>query len=212
MSGNRFATSARLDTEERILNATEQMLVDVGYARLSTRKIAEVAGANHGLIHYYFGSMEELCLRVLERFTEQLIERQRRMYSAEGRFIEKWRNAIRYLDNDRPYQKIWWELQAMSWNRPEFRERVVRVHAAWCDAMRGAVAEALERYRLTSRPLGADEWVTMIVALNEGIILERLSGIERGHPELLESIDQWLQELEDTAAVANSDPDSGSPQ
>ena len=41
------------------------------------RKLAERAGVNHGLVHYYFGSMEDLLLRVVERFTEALIERQR---------------------------------------------------------------------------------------------------------------------------------------
>jgi hypothetical protein len=28
---------------------------------------------------------------------------------------------MRYLDEDRPYQKIWYELQALAWNRPELR-------------------------------------------------------------------------------------------
>src|SRR5688500_20337185 len=92
--------------------------------------------------------MEELFVQVLERFTEGLITRQRAMYASPAPYIEKWRTAMRYLDEDRPYQKIWWELQAMSWNRPEYRERVIRVHAAWCGAMREAVAKALSRYSL----------------------------------------------------------------
>jgi AcrR family transcriptional regulator len=82
MSGKRFSTSERNETEMRLLDAAERMLIDVGYPGLTTRKLAEAAGANHGLIHYYFGSMEELCLRVLERFTARLIERQRATYAA----------------------------------------------------------------------------------------------------------------------------------
>jgi AcrR family transcriptional regulator len=158
--------------------------------------LAEEAGANHGLVHYYFGSMEELFLGVLERFTERLIARQRAMYASDTPYIEKWRAAMRYLDDDRPYQKIWWELQAMSWNRPELRERVARVHGAWCDAMRSAVATAVRRYDLDRTGLTPDAWVTLIVALNEGIILERLSGIDRGHKALLAQIDKWLSTLE----------------
>jgi AcrR family transcriptional regulator len=199
MSGNRFATDARRETEERFLDAAEQMLIDVGYAGLSARRLAEEAGANHGLIHYYFGSMEELCFRVLERFTDRLIARQRAMYEANAPYIEKWREAMHYLDDDRPYQKIWWELQAMSWNRPELRARIAKVHAAWCDAMRDAVGQALERYELGKGEFGTDEWVTMIVALNEGIILERLAGIDRGHEELLGVIDRWLGGMEERA-------------
>lgn len=190
------ATTARRETEERFLDAAERLLVEIGYAGITTRRLAEEAGANHGLVHYYFGSMEELFFRVLERFTDRLLARQREMYASPAPYVEKWREAMSYLDDDRPYQKIWWELQAMAWNREEYRERIASVHAGWCDAMRDAVAGALASYRMETGPLSADEWVTLIVALNEGIILERLSGIERGHEDLLAGIDRWLSALE----------------
>jgi AcrR family transcriptional regulator len=193
---NRENFPQRQATEQRFLDAAERLLVEIGYASITTRRLAEEAGVNHGLVHYYFGSMEELFLQVLERFTGRLIDRQRAMYASDLPYVEKWREAMRYLDRDRPYQKVWWELQAMAWNRPEFRKRVEQVHAAWCDAMREAVADALTRYRLDGLPLSADEWVTLIVALNEGIILERLSGITRGHEALLAGIDGWLSTLE----------------
>src|SRR5204862_2585261 len=107
-------SAARAETEEASLDAAERLLVSVGYAGTSVRRLAEEAGANHGLVHYYFGSMEELFLRVLERFTDRLIERQRAMYAADAPFIEKWRTAMRYLDEDLEggYPKIWFELQA----------------------------------------------------------------------------------------------------
>lgn len=193
-AGNQQAL--RQQAESRFLDAAERLLVEVGYAAITTRRLAEEAGANHGLVHYYFGSMDEVFIRVLERFTADLVTRQRQMYASGIPYVEKWREAMRYLDEDRSYQKIWWELQAMGWNRPHFRERLAAVHAAWCDAMRDAVAEALPQYRLDSGPLSSDDWVTMIAALNEGLILERLSGITKGHEQLLASIDGWLTSLE----------------
>lgn len=188
------------EMESRFLDAAERLLIEVGYAGVTTRRLGEAAAANHGLVHYYFGSMEELFVQVLERFTERLIARQRRMYDSEMPYVEKWREAMRYLDHDQPYQKIWWELQAMAWNRPQFRERISTVHAAWCDAMRESVAEALTRYGLDEGPLTADDWVTLIVAMNEGIILERLSGVRKGHEELLAGVEAWLSSLEQKSA------------
>ncbi|HET7614931.1 MAG TPA: TetR/AcrR family transcriptional regulator [Gemmatimonadaceae bacterium] len=188
--------STRISTQQRLLDAAERLLVDVGYGAITARKLAEEAGANLGLVHYYFGSMEELFLQVLERFTSDLIARQRAMYAAPGPYIDKWRQAMRYLDEDRPYQKIWWELQAMAWNHPEYRARVEKVHDAWCDAMRDAVREALSRYDLDDDVFTTEAWVTLIVTVNEGIILERLSGVTRGHKDLLTGIDRWLESLE----------------
>ena len=39
------------------MDAAEHLLYEVGYAGVTTRAVAEAAGVNHGLVHYYFGSM-----------------------------------------------------------------------------------------------------------------------------------------------------------
>src|ERR1044072_6899904 len=118
-------TSSRAAAEEALLDAAEQLLVDVGYARITTRRVAEEAGVNHGLVHYYFGSNENLMVQALERFTERLIVRQRELYAADMPFVEKWRTAMRYLvSEDVTYEKVWLELQALGWNNPDVRERL----------------------------------------------------------------------------------------
>ena len=185
--------ATRAETEDRFLDAAERLLVESGHAGITTRRLAEEAAANHGLVHYYFGSIENLFVRVLERFTARLIERQRRMYASDAPFIEKWRMAMHYLDADRDYQRIWYELQALAWSRPALRDRVAQVNAEWRAVLREAFAEPLERYEL---PISLEAVVALVATFNEGLILERLSGIESGHAELLEWIDAWLVEKE----------------
>jgi AcrR family transcriptional regulator len=185
-------SSARSAAEEALLDAAERVLVDAGYAAITTRRLAEEAGVNHGLVHYYFGSVENLLVRTLERFTERLIARQREMYAADMPFVEKWRTAMRYLmSEDAAYEKVWLELQALAWNRPELRERVDQVNAEWRAALLEAFAEPRERYGIDI-PLEA--LVSLVMTFNIGIMLERLSGVETGHRELLEWIDSWLEE------------------
>ncbi len=178
------------ETEQALLDAAERMLVEVGASGITTRRVAEEARANHGLVHYYFGSVEQLLVRVLERFTERLIERQRQMYAADAPFLEKWRTAMSYLEEDLPYQKIWFELQALAWNRPELRERLARVHAEWRTVLTEAFAPVREELGLE---LPLEALVSLVHTFNEGIILERLLGIESGHRELLDWIDGWLE-------------------
>ena len=188
------ASTPRGAAEDALLDAAERLLVEGGYPAVTTRRLAEEAGVNHGLVHYYFGSIENLLVRTLERFTEQLIARQRAMYSDPTvPFVDKWRRAMSYLDEDRPYQKIWYELQALAWNRPELRERVDRVDAEWRAVLTEALAEPRERYGI---PMPLEALVSLVVTFNEGIILERLSGIEDGNRELLDWIDGWLDEKE----------------
>jgi TetR/AcrR family transcriptional regulator len=182
---------ARSLAEEALLDAAERLLVDLGHAKISTRRLAREAQVNHGLVHYYFGSMENVLVRALERFTKRLIERQRELYSSDKPFLEKWRMAMRYLtDADLEYQKLWYELQALSWNSPELREHVARVNDEWRLLLRAAFAEPLDEYKI---PMPLDALVALVMTFNEGIILEQLAGITTGHRELIGWIDGWLE-------------------
>ena len=188
-------TAARSAAEDAILDAAERLLVDIGYAGITTRRLAEEAGVNHGLVHYYFGSIENVLVRTLERFTERLVERQRAMYAADVPFIEKWRTAMRFLvEEDVRYEKVWLELQALAWNRAELRERLTSVDAQWRFVLSEAFAQPREELGI-DMPLQA--LVALVVTFNEGIIFERLSGIETGQSELLEWIEGWIQERDE---------------
>ena len=190
MSPAAAKTAARTAAEEALLDAAERLLAGVGYAGITTRRLAEEAGINHGLVHYYFGSNENLLVRALERFTSRLIARQRDMYAADLPFAEKWRTAMRYLvSEDVSYQKIWRELQALAWNNPDISARLARVNAEWRAVLTEAFAEPRRELGI-ELPLPA--LVSLVMTFNLGIIVERLSGIESGHRELLDWIDQWV--------------------
>jgi len=183
-------TAARAAAEEALLDAAERLLAGAGYASITTRRLATEAGVNHGLVHYYFGSNENLLVRALERFTGRLIARQRELYAADLPFADKWRTAMRYLvSEDVSYQKIWLELQALAWNNPGIRARLARVNAEW----RAVLTEAFDQPR---RELGielpVEALVSLVMTFNLGIMIERLGGIQTGHRELLDWIERWI--------------------
>ncbi|HEX4116922.1 MAG TPA: TetR family transcriptional regulator [Solirubrobacteraceae bacterium] len=190
--------SIREANVEAFLDAAERLLVKEGATGISTRQLAREAGQNHGLVHYYFGSVDELLLQTLERFTARILERQRAMYGSEAPFIEKWRKAMAFIDEDLAsgYPKIWAELQALAWNKPGLRERLQGVHNRWHDVLRDALAEAIEEYDLHDSPFSAEGWAALVAQFNQGLLFERLLGFDRGHEALLTSIDAWLGSLE----------------
>jgi AcrR family transcriptional regulator len=190
--------SARSSTAEAFLDAA-RLLVEVGHAGITTRRLAAEAGANQGLVHYYFGSIDELFVQVLERFTARLVARQREMYAGDQPFIEKWRAAWRFQEEDLEsgYSKIWMELQALSWSHPELRPRVARVNGEWRAVLREAFERAAEEYGLTDDDPSVDVLVAMTITFGQGYALERLEGIDEGHRELLDWIERWLVSLEE---------------
>jgi AcrR family transcriptional regulator len=192
--------STRAETEDAFLDAAERLLIEVGYSGISTRRLAEEAGANHGLVHYYFGSMENLFVRVLERFTERLVARQREMYSrTDMSGVEKWKTAMGYLESDLAagYPKIWLELQALGWNRPDIAARVTEVNREWRDVLTDAFDRMLGEYGLDRERFPLAALVSLVMTFNEGIMVERLSGISSGHRDLMEMVGRWLEALEE---------------
>jgi AcrR family transcriptional regulator len=187
------ASDGRREAVEALLDAAERLLVEQGYGAITTRKLAERAGINHGLVHYYFGSMEEVMVQVLERFTARLIERQRAMYSRERPFLEKWRAAWSFQEQDLSsgYSKIWLELQAMSWNRPDLRARVKHVNEEWRRVLTEAFGPALREFGFEALSLEAA--VSLVMMMAQGYALEKLSDIDQGHATLLAEIDAWMK-------------------
>jgi len=71
----RPATAAAADrgtTETAILDAAERVFAEAGFHGATTRAIAEGAGANPALIHYYFGTKEALYEAVFARRSDAI--------------------------------------------------------------------------------------------------------------------------------------------
>jgi AcrR family transcriptional regulator len=190
--------SIRQANVEAFLDAAERLLVREGAAGISTRQLAMEAGQNHGLVHYYFGSVDELLLQTLERFTSRILERQRALYSADVPFVEKWRTAMGYIDDDLAvgYPKVWAELEALAWNDPKMRERLNTVNEAWRSLLSDALADAMDDYDLGDSSFSAEALAALVMQFQKGLLNERLLGFDQGHAELLTAIEGWLASLE----------------
>jgi hypothetical protein len=104
---------------------------------------------------------------------------------------------MRYIDEDLAagYPKIWAELHAVAWNRPQFQERIAQVHLQWREIFGDALARAKDELDLSRTAFSPDAFVALVATFNAGLLLERLVGLERGHRELLDAMDAWLSSL-----------------
>jgi AcrR family transcriptional regulator len=60
------------ETKTRILEATDHLFGTLGFDATTTRDIAERSGVNKALIHYHFGSKDELLAEVLDGYYARL--------------------------------------------------------------------------------------------------------------------------------------------
>jgi len=194
-------SEARQQTTIAFMDAAEHLLFEVGYAGVTTRAVAEAAGVNHGLVHYYFGSMEELLTQTLERFVDQLAEALESLYDdPDLTFADKWRLGSQFWVEEPTsrFPKILLELLAMGWNMPSLQPRIAEVHARFRAIFEHHFGQALHDYGLSEAEFPLQVVVAAVTSFQLGLIVEGLSGVEEGHEQLLDWIQRWIDGLEAT--------------
>jgi len=116
-----------------ILVAARAVLLEDGYANLSTRRVAEAADVPLSQIHYHFRSKQQLILAVLAAQTERLLERQAEMYAGPEPLWVRWQRACDFLEVDLEsgYVRILQELIAAGWSDPELAASVREQLGGW---------------------------------------------------------------------------------
>jgi AcrR family transcriptional regulator len=136
----------RTDTAGSILTAAKEALLEVGYARFSTRIIAERAGVPLSQIHYHFGSKQKLVLAILAEENQMLLDRQERMFESEIPIWMQWERACDFLEEDLAsgYVRVLHEMIAAGWSDPEIAAAVWEQLKGW-QRILALVAERAER-------------------------------------------------------------------
>jgi AcrR family transcriptional regulator len=68
------STNAHESTRRRVLSAAVETILEEGFYRASSNRIAERAGVSWGVIQYHFGSREQLLLAVATEGSAHLLE------------------------------------------------------------------------------------------------------------------------------------------
>jgi AcrR family transcriptional regulator len=146
------------DTRLRILAAAKDVLLDVGYAHLSTRGIAEAAGVPLSQIHYHFGSKQNLMLALLDMENQTRLARQAAMYEADKPLWEQWLQACDFFDDDLEsgYVRVLMEMTAAGWSDQKIAEAVSTQVKGWFDLLAEVAQRAAKRLGPLS-PFTAEE-------------------------------------------------------
>jgi len=87
------------DTEARILDAAHAVFVRRGTAGARMQEIADEAGVNKALLHYYFRSKSRLAAAVFQRVARALFLRVSEILGSDAEIEDKVRRVVRlYLD------------------------------------------------------------------------------------------------------------------
>jgi len=88
-------------TKERIQKATVELVQEIGWRQVTTRRIAERAGVNQALVHYHFGTVDALLRQaVIAELDQQMAEPIEQMLTSDtpGEGIRRLSDWLRAVD------------------------------------------------------------------------------------------------------------------
>ena len=160
MTGGRAARpkAGRGSARPRLLEAAEACLLQSGYAGLSTRAVAEAAGAPLSQIHYHFGSKQGLVLALLEHQNAKLLRRQAALFGERAPLSDRWTQACDFLDEDMRsgYVRVLQEIIAAGYSDAELAAAARATLRGWFDLLTQLAEEARETL-LGPTPMGAPD-------------------------------------------------------
>ncbi len=124
-------------TRSSILEAARQRLLADGFARLSTRAVADAAGVPLSQLHYHFGSKQQLILALLEGENARRLARQTEMYGQDRPLWQRYEQACDFLEDDLDsgYVRLLQEMIAAGWSDPVIGNRVRGLLQGWLELL-----------------------------------------------------------------------------
>jgi AcrR family transcriptional regulator len=174
-----------------LLDAAEELMIDEGYAAVTSRRLASKAGLKPQLVHYYFRTMEELFLEVFRRRAEEGLHVQAQALQSPQPLWALWR-----FGTDPAFTRISMEFMALANHRKELRAEIAYYAERFRDEQRQAVTSALQRYGVSRQDMPPVVWTVLMTSLSRFLVLEQAVGISGGHAETLELVESHLRRLE----------------
>jgi AcrR family transcriptional regulator len=174
-----------------LLDAAERLMLEEGYAAVTSRRLASKAGLKPQLVHYYFRTMEDLFLEVFRRRAEEgLLVQAQALQSAQPLW------ALWRFGTDPGFTRISMEFMALANHRKEMRAEIAYYAERFREEQRQAVTAALQRYGVDSNDVPPVVWTVLMTSLSRMLVLEQAIGMSGGHVETMELVENYLRRLE----------------
>lgn len=177
-------------TRALIVEATNQLIRDEGYASVSTRRVAARAGLKPSLVHYYFPTTDDLLVEVSrqgaaqsDRMIEEALASDDPLRALWGFFIDTSRVAMALefmaLANHRPAVRDY-----MAQHSEEMRTRQVEI-------LKHMLGDRLERLE----GFDAAGLSVVLAGIGRAVVMEQGLGVKTGHAEAIRIVEGWLDKL-----------------
>jgi AcrR family transcriptional regulator len=196
----------RLKTRAAILDATEQIMREDGYAAVTSRRVAERAGLKSQLVHYHFGTMDELFQEAYRRNAKRFFDMYVQAISAKEplAMIFELSTSLKGMDLVSEY------LSAAN-HRKILRDELVQ---SW-SRFRTLYATIIQKY-YDDNHIDPGEFTPVVMtflisSIGSALMNERGLGFSEGHQEIIGFVRSLLKRLQENGESNPASPEIEQP-
>jgi AcrR family transcriptional regulator len=181
-----------------LLDAAEQLMLEEGYAAVTSRRVAEKAALKPQLVHYYFRTMDDLFLAAFRRRAEEGLRVQARALQSPQPLWALWR-----FSTDTAATAVTMEFVALANHRKALKAEIAYYAERFREEQRKALSTVLERYGTQAAQVPPLVWSVLMTSVSRVLVMEQALGMSAGHAETVAFVERYLHQLEGAPELAH---------
>jgi AcrR family transcriptional regulator len=190
-------TARRIGTETSktrgvLLDAAERLMLEEGYAAVTSRRTAARAGLKPQLVHYYFRTMDDLFLALFRRRADQGLERQARALTSAQPLWSLWD-----LSRDPRGTALTMEFTALANHRKAIRAELSASAERYRTGLLEAFRMVLARYEIDETEYPPMVCAVLLTSISTFLVIEQaMLEMSTGHAETVTFVEDVIRRLE----------------
>ena len=182
-------------TRARLVEAAEELLLEEGYAAVTSRRVAARAVLKPQLVHYYFRTMDDLFVEVFRRRADENLARAERAIAADGSLRTLWQ-----LNADPRGARFNIEFVALANHRKAIRTEIARYAERYRAGQLEAVTAALRNAGVSDDQLPPVVALLIMTGVTQVLALEDALGVTAGHETTRSFMARTIARIDPTSA------------
>ncbi len=179
-------------TRAALLDAAERLMLDEGYAAVTSRRVAAEAGLKPQLVHYYFRTMDDLFLALFRRRSELGLAVQAEALASEQPLWALWD-----LSRDPRGTALTMEFVALANHRKAIRAEIAASAERFRAGQLAGLTPVLERYGVGPDRCPPLVFTVLLSSISRFLVLEdEALGMTTGHADTVAFVEDILRLLE----------------
>jgi AcrR family transcriptional regulator len=184
----RASTEAK---RRRILDATEELILESGYAAVSSRNVAGRVDMQAPHLHYYFDTIDDLFVAVLHRRSSGAVERMADALDSSQPFRAWWQIA-----SDRRGTALLVELLAAANHRPALKAEMASMAKEMRSLQMERLGVLLDEYGLDAQLMTPVLVAAALQGLAFSVVTDQAAGYDTHPDDAARAMDRLVDELE----------------